>query len=391
MIPRHAEKILLELSKGYPVIAITGPRQSGKTTLAQNIFAEKPYVSFENPDTREFSQNDPRGFLEKYKSGAVFDEIQRSPQLLSYLQEIVDVNKIPGQFILTGSQQFGLLSNITQSLAGRVALVQLLPFSYHELYSQDQFKKNSNKIDHVLFTGLYPPVHDRHLDPHIWYANYIQTYIERDVRQMINIRDLNTFQRFVKLCAGRTGQLLNLSNLATECGITQNTARAWISIMEASYIIFLLQPHHANFNKRIIKTPKLYFYDSGLAAWLLSIQTPEQINTHPLKGALFESFIISEFFKNRFNKGLRANYFFWRDRSGNEIDLLAEQGNTLRPFDIKSGKTVTREFSKGLKRWIAIAKGKAVDPTLIYGGDMSLKQDDIHFFAWMDKDIFSNL
>jgi len=384
MIPRHAEKTLLELAKGYPAIAITGPRQSGKTTLAKHVFKDKPYVSLENPDLKEMSQIDPRGFLEKYKDGAVFDEAQRSPELFSYLQEIIDESNKPGRFVLTGSQQFGLFSGISQSLAGRVGLVHLLPFTYHELYSQKEHKTGSSDLDHVLFSGLYPPVHDRKLDPHVWYGNYIQTYIERDVRQMVNVRDLSTFQRFVRLCAGRTGQLVKLSGLAEDCGITHNTAKAWISILEASYIVFLLQPHHANFNKRIIKTPKLYFYDTGLAAWLLSIQNPDQLNIHPLRGGLFESYVISEFFKAQFNQGVKPNYYFWRDRSGNEIDFLIELGNKLRPFEIKSGKTINQHYFNGLKKWMSISGNSGVDPTLIYGGDTFLKQNEFNIVPWID-------
>lgn len=385
MIPRHAEHILLELAKGYPAIAITGPRQSGKTTLAKHVFKDKPYVSLENPDLREMSQIDPRGFLDKYKKGALFDEVQRSPQLFSYLQEIIDESNEPGRFVLTGSQQFGLFSGMTQSLAGRIGLVHLLPFAYHELYSQKEHEADSTNLDHVLFSGLYPPVHDRKLAPHLWYGNYVQTYIERDVRQMINVRDLSTFQRFVRLCAGRTGQLLNLSGLAEDCAITHNTAKAWISILEASYIVFLLQPHHANFNKRIIKTPKLYFYDTGLAAWLLSIQNPDQLNIHSMRGAVFESYVISEFFKAQLNQGIKPNYFFWRDRGGNEIDLLAEKGNKLRPIEIKSGKTVNQNYFKGLKKWMTISGGLGIDPTLIYGGDTSYQQKDYKIISWMDR------
>ncbi|MGD8835633.1 MAG: ATP-binding protein [Desulfobacteraceae bacterium] len=387
MIPRHAKDILLELAKGYPAIAITGPRQSGKTTLVKHVFKNKPYVSLENPDLQEMSRIDPRGFLDRYKKGALFDEVQRSPQLFSYLQEIIDESNEPGRFVLTGSQQFGLFSGITQSLAGRIGLVHLLPFAYHELYSQKEYSADSSNLDHVLFSGLYPPVHDRKLAPSLWYGNYVQTYIERDVRQMVNIRDLNTFQRFVRLCAGRTGQLLNLSNLAGECAITHNTAKAWISILEASYIVFLLQPHHANFNKRIIKTPKLYFYDTGLAAWLLSIQNPDQLNIHPMRGALFESFVIGEFFKALLNQGIKPNYFFWRDRSGNEIDLLQERGNKLRPIEIKSGKTVNQNFFNGLKRWMSISGDFGIDPTLIYGGDTSYRQKEFKIISWMDRAI----
>jgi hypothetical protein len=385
MIPRQAEKILLDLAKGYPAIAITGPRQSGKTTLARHVFSKLPYVSLENPDLREISRNDPRGFLEKYKTGAVFDEVQRSPELLSYLQEILDQSDQPGRFVLTGSQQFGLFYGITQSLAGRVGLLHLLPFSYHELYTQKKFKARSKNLDEVLFYGFYPPVHDRKLDPNIWYGNYVQTYIERDVRQMINVRDLGTFQRFLRLCAGRTGQLMNLSGLAEDCGITHNTARAWISILEASYIVFLLQPHHASFNKRLIKTPKLYFYDTGLATWLLSVQQPEQLDIHPFKGAIFESFVISEFYKSRYNQGKSPAFFFWRDRSGNEIDLVVELAGKLKPVEIKSGKTVNQRYLNGLKKWMSLSGKTGIDPTLVYGGSTSLNQDEFQIVSWMDS------
>ncbi len=385
MIPREAEKSLKQLAKGYPAVAVTGPRQSGKTTLARYIFKDKPYVSFENPDVRELSQRDPRGFLEKHLSGAVFDEVQRCPEMLSYLQQILDESREPGRYILTGSQQFGLLSGITQSLAGRVALIQLLPFTLHECYDSKKQKKPP-ALDHVLFNGLYPPVHDRNLDPRIWYANYMQSYIERDVRQMVNVRDLSSFQRFVRLCAGRTGQLLNLSDLSTDCGITHNTAKAWISILEASYIVFLLQPHYANFNKRIIKTPKLFFYDTGLAAWLLSIQTPEQLNTHSQRGALFESFIVSEFIKARYNQGLAGSLYFWRDRSGNEIDLIIERGDKLQPVEIKSGQTITGDYFTGLEKWMALAGSTAVDPLLIYGGKESTVQSGINISTWWNTD-----
>ena len=263
MIKRNAETTLKSLMKGYPIVTITGPRQSGKTTLSQITYPHMNYVSLENPETREMAVNDTKAFLKRYKDGAIFDEVQRAPQILSYLQEMVDQNKKPGQYILTGSQQFGLLSGITQSLAGRTALIKLLPFALHELHNKSNSLKNKD-LDSIIFKGFYPPIHDRDLDPQIWLANYISSYIERDVRQLINIRDLSSFQRFIKLCAGRTGQLLNLSNLASDCGISHNTAKSWISILEASYIIFLLQPHHQNFNKRLIKTPKLYFYDIGL-------------------------------------------------------------------------------------------------------------------------------
>lgn len=379
MIQRDAGGTLKKLSKDYPVLVITGPRQSGKTTLVKSIFSDREYISFENPDVREMAISDPRGFLSRYRDGAVFDEIQRAPDLLSYMQQIIDENIRPGMFILTGSQQFGLISGITQSLAGRSALVRLLPFTLHEWYGT-----NINvPIDQVLYSGLYPPVHDRKLDPSLWYANYINTYIERDVRQLVNVRDLNTFQRFVRLCAGRTGNLVNLSDLASDCGITHNTARSWLSILEASYIIFLLSPYHKNYNKRIIKTPKLYFYDTGLACWLLSIQNDEQVNSHPMRGPLFESFIISEYFKSSFNKGLPGFYYFWRDRSGNEIDLLIEEGGKIRPVEIKSGATLNTDYFKGLHRFASIASD-IIEPTLIYGGDDSLSHAGVTVTSWRE-------
>ena len=381
MINRNSAKIIRQLLKGYPAVAITGPRQSGKTTLARHIFPNKPYVSLENLDTRDFAENDPRAFLKKYMSGAVFDEIQNCPFLFSYLQEIIDDNSKTGRFIFTGSQQFALHKHITQSLAGRVALVQLLPFSYNELY-----KNKKPTLDDVLFSGYYPPIHDRKLKPSIWYANYMQTYIERDVRNLINVRDLSAFRRFVKLCAGRTAQLLNLSNLAADTGITHNTAKAWISILEASYIIFLLQPHHTNFNKRIIKTPKLYFFDPGLASWLLSIQNPKQLSTNYARGALFETMIISEMLKYRFNNGLTNNLYFWRDNSGNEIDVIIEKSDMLLPVEIKSGLTINSDFFKQLKFWKKLTGlNKAY---LIYGGDDNYRRENINIRSWRKTNIY---
>ncbi len=387
-VKRKVEKFVNQLAKEYPVITITGPRQSGKTTLVRYLFMKKKYVSLENPDLRELAQGDPRSFLERYQAGAIFDEIQRVPEILSYLQEIVDNDNQLGKFILTGSQQFGLLPGVTQSLAGRTALVKLLPFSLPELY-QKRVDIAAEGLDKILFTGFYPPIHDRKLTAGIWHANYIQTYIERDVRQMINIQDLRVFQRFLRMCAARVGQLLNLSNLASDCGITHNTARAWISILEASYIIFILRPHFNNLSKRLIKTPKLYFYDTGLAAWLLSIHDPEQLNIHPLRGSLFECFIISEIIKSRYNKGMTDNLYFWRDRSGNEIDLLIDDGLKLQPVEIKSGKTLNKDYFKGINKWLKLAGKSATNPVLVYGGDESIKQGQIQALSWTDKAVFA--
>ncbi|MBN1472885.1 MAG: ATP-binding protein [Syntrophaceae bacterium] len=382
MINRIAEKTIHKLLRGFPIVTLTGPRQSGKTTLAQAVFKNKPYASLEEPDLRHAAQDDPRSFLARYPDGAVLGEIQRCPTILSYLQTRVDADKRMGLYILTGSQQFGLMSGITQSLVGRTAFVELLPFSIKEL---TEARKLPSTIDAMLLTGCYPPIYDRKLKPANWYSAYVTAYVERDVRQMLKIHELETFQRFVRLCAGRTGQLLNLSSLATECGITHNTAKAWISVMEASYLVFLLQPHSVNFNKRLVKMPKIYFYDVGLVSWLLGIRTIEQITTHPLRGSIFETFIISELIKARMNKGEKPTFFFWRDSNGNEVDLIVEQGTKLMPVEIKSGLTVTKESFAGLEKWCALANKKAVLPTLIYGGDVSYNQKGIKVIGWKDS------
>lgn len=381
MINRNSTLTLKKMSKGYPVVTITGPRQSGKTTLAKFVFKHKPYVSLEEPDQMEFANEDPRGFLARYPDGAVLDEVQRCPALFSYIQGIVDKNKRPGLFILTGSQQFGLISRITQSLAGRVGLLHLLPFSIGELKASGIMPKS---LDDILLKGLYPPVYDRKLSASSWYANYVFTYLERDVRQMVNVRDLTTFQRFLRMCAARTGQVLNLSGLANDCGITHNTAKAWLSVLEASYIIFLLKPHHNNFGKRLIKSPKLYFYDTGLAAWLLGINDTKQISIHAMRGSLFESLMIGELMKGRCNKGLPSNLYFWRDNTGNEIDVVIEKADALIPIEIKSGQTITKDYFTGLKKWLTIAGTAAESPHVIYGGSDSQKRLGIEVLPWRD-------
>lgn len=384
MIPRIAGNTLKKLAKGYPVVAVTGPRQSGKTTLSRASFPEKPYVSLENPEQREFAEEDPKGFLRRYPDGAILDEVQRCPDLLSYLQSRVDEDRRPGLFVLTGSQQFGLFSGITQTLAGRVGLIQLLPFSLLELQSASA---SPSSLDHLLYQGLYPPLYDqdRELDPINWYGDYVITYIERDVRQMINVQDLSTFQRFVRLCAARIGQLLNLANLANDCGLSQNTAKAWLSVLEASYIVFLLRPHHRNFRKRIVKAPKLYFLDTGLAAWLLGIHNLEQLSIHAQRGALFESWVIVELLKGRYNQALSPNLYFWRDNTGNEIDILLEYGERLRPIEIKSGQTINRDHFSGLRKWTKLAASEKMQvdtPYLIYGGTETQTRSGIAVKPW---------
>ena len=381
MIARKALTTLLELAKGYPFVALTGPRQAGKTTLSRMAFPDKPYVSLEDPDTREFAATDPRRFLARYPDGAILDEAQRSPDLFSYLQTHADMDGRMGLYILTGSQQFGLLSGITQSLAGRVGMVQLLPFSSGELQEAGKLPET---LDALLYKGSYPPLYDRRLSPTQWYAGYVTTYLERDVRQLINVRDLAVFQRFVRLCAARTGQLLNLSSLANDCGITHNTVKAWISILEASYILFLLPPHHRNFNKRLVKTPKLYFYDTGLAAWLLGVQSADQIAIHSQRGALFETWVVGELLKGRYNRSLPSNLFFWRDNTGNEVDVIVDQGLTLMPIEIKSGQTISVDYFSGLRKWLTWAGVEAGNPYLIYGGDEGQERRDGEVVPWRE-------
>lgn len=379
MIKRKAHSIILELAKGYPFIALTGPRQSGKTTLSRAAFPEKPYISLEDPDTREFAASDPRRFLARYPDGAILDEAQRCPELFSYLQTRADMDGRMGLYILTGSQQFGLLSGISQSLAGRVGMVQLLPFSSQELQAADQLPEN---LESFLYHGAYPPLYDRPLSPVQWYAGYVTTYLERDVRQLLNVRDLALFQRFLRLCAGRTGQLLNLSSLANDCGITHNTAKAWISILEASYILFLLQPHHRNFNKRLVKTPKLYFHDTGLAAWLLGVQNADQLVMHPQRGALFETWVVGELLKGRYNRALPSHLFFWRDNTGNEVDVIVDLGLQLVPIEIKSGQTISADYFSGLRKWLSWAGTDAGRAYLVYGGDESQQRNEGQVVPW---------
>ena len=380
-IPRNAESRLQHFASGYPVVVVTGPRQSGKSTLVRHAFPNHHYVSLEDLDQREFAETDPRGFLNQFSGGSILDEAQRCPALFSYLQTRVDKRQQPGEFILTGSQQFGLLSGITQSLAGRAALLTLLPMTYGELQRSG---KIGTHLDKILFDGAYPPIFDRGLESRPWHGNYVRTYLERDVRQLIKVQDLDTFQRFLRLCAGRTGQLLNLSSLSNDSGITHNTAKAWISVLEASYIVHLLPPHHQNFNKRLVKTPKLYFLDTGLATWLLGIQNSEQLATHVQRGALFETWVISELLKARYNAGETSNLYFWRDRSGHEVDLLIDHGTHLSPLEIKSGQTINKDYFKELEFWKKLAGETAGEAWLVYGGDTRQSRSDVTVLPWYE-------
>jgi predicted AAA+ superfamily ATPase len=364
MIPRILSDAVRRASRQFPVVAILGPRQSGKTTLVKNLFPNKPYVTLEDPDTRAFAQADPRGFLAQYESGALLDEVQRVPELFSYLQGVVDRSKKTGMFILTGSQNFLLMQHLSQSLAGRVRLLTLLPLSFEEIRGG---KAKPADADTTIFKGFYPALFNRRIQPLDWYPSYVQTYLERDVRQIKNIDNLAVFQKFLKLCAARTGQLLNLSSLAVECGITHNTARSWIGILEASFLVYLLRPYHGNFNKRVVKTPKLYFYDTGLVCSLLEIEREKQLASHPLRGSLFETMVVSEMAKARLNRGKPVNLYFWRDKTGHEVDVLVAQGEQLNAVEIKSGLTITDEAFMGLDYWSRVSR-KLGDRILVYGG-----------------------
>jgi predicted AAA+ superfamily ATPase len=371
MIQRIAGKKISELASKFKAVAVTGARQTGKTTLVKQIFKDKPYVSLENPDNRSFALEDPRGFLANYPNGAILDEIQRTPALFSYLQEILDNTKQKGLFILTGSNNFLLQQSISQTLAGRIATIHLLPFSIEELKKGKVLPKND---DELMIKGFYPPVYDQEIDPQDWCPNYIRTYIEKDVRQIKNITDLIVFERFIKLLAGRSGQELNNSALAVETGVDVKTVQSWIGILESSFIVYLLKPHHKNFNKTIVKRPKLYFYDSALVCYLLGIRDNNHLQTHPLKGAIFEGMVITELLKNRTNAGLDINLFYWRDKTGHEVDLIIDNGKTLLPIEIKSGMTISKDYFKNIDYWTNISGSKKA--FILYTGAQHQKRSD---------------
>ena len=381
MIPRAATATVLRLAQGFPVLALTGPRQSGKTTLARAAFPGKPYVSLENPDEREFALTDPKRFLARFAQGAILDEVQRCPQLLSWLQALVDERRTMGDFVLTGSAQLDLVAGITQSLAGRVARIELLPLSAQELSDAGLLP---DTLEQTLLQGGYPALYDRPVTPHDWLANYVATYVERDVRQLVAVRDLGQFQTFVKMCAARTGQLLNLAALGADCGISAVTAKHWLNVLETCYIVTLLRPHHRNFGKRLVKTPKLYFLDSGLAAWLMGIRDAQTLQTHASRGALFETWVVSELYKQRLNLGKPLDLWFWRDSSGTEVDVLIERASGLQPVEIKSGSTWASDWADSLRKWHKFALSQGQDPTIIYGGESSHERQDHRLCGWRD-------
>jgi uncharacterized protein len=365
LVERVIFPLLASSYASYPVVTVTGPRQSGKTTLCRTAFPELPYFNMERPDLREATVADPQGFLARAADGAIIDEVQRVPELLSYLQVHVDERRRNGMFVLTGSEQFRLSESISQSLAGRTAILRLLPFSIEEA----ALIRPSMTVDEMLFTGFYPRIYDQGLHPPQALGDYFETYVERDVRLLGGVRDLSSFQRFVRLCAGRVGQLLNLQSLGNDAGISHTTVKHWISVLEASYIAFLLPPLHANVSKRLTKAPKLYFHDVALAAWLLGIESVAQLATHPLRGALFENLAVSDVLKYRYNTGRRSNLHFYRDSSGLEIDLIYPLSGRHLPIEIKAGQTVTNSQTAALEKFTRLFPDETVEPILVHGGD----------------------
>ncbi|MCH9627398.1 MAG: hypothetical protein S4CHLAM2_10370 [Chlamydiales bacterium] len=373
MFKRQMSKELKFMAKQYPVVTVTGPRQSGKTTLVRDVFPEKPYANLESLRTSELVEADPIGFLDRYPNGAILDEIQRFPNLLSEIQVRVDESEDKGIFILTGSHQVGLRGVIAQSLAGRTAILHLLPLSIQELNDEGlEFT-----LDEIMHLGGFPRIHKNRLNPSKAYGNYVQTYLERDLRQMIEVKNLQLFQKFLKLCAGRIGQIFKKENLANEVGVAGNTIAHWLSILEASHIIFLLPPYFENFGKRTIKSPKLYFCDVGLAAYLLGIEEISQIERDPLRGSLVENLVILELIKARWNQGFEHRLFFYRDSHHNEIDVLFQRGHDLVPIKIKSAKTFNLSFLKGFSSFKDLAGDRCQNPTLIYSGQDELKVKDV--------------
>lgn len=393
MIQRTLKRYLKRDSGYYPVLTLTGPRQSGKTTLARDAFPEHEYVSLEELDNRAFALEDPRGFLRRYGDAVIIDEIQRAPGLLSYIQSLVDRNPAPGRFILTGSQNLLLMERVSQSLAGRSAVFHLLPFELAELEGRIRseqvrhdtlFRDSSSTPDpwEALYRGYYPRIHDKNIPPEIWLGDYVRTYVERDVRTLTNIGDLASFERFLTLTAGRTGQILNYSALASDCGIALDTAKRWLSLLITSFLVFLLPPHHRNFNKRVIKSPKLFFYDTGLACRLLGVKSAEQARTHPMRGALFENLVIAECMKVFVHQRQSPPLYYWRDQTGHELDLIVEEEDALYATEIKSGQTVSGDMFNTLRWW---STHTGLDPettTLVYGGDRSFSREGIRVFPW---------
>lgn len=378
---RRMYKELKEAAGSYPVVALLGPRQAGKTTAVREAFPDYTYILLEKPEYREFALSDPQGFLSHHGGGPglIIDEAQHAPELFSYIQGIVDESNRPGQFILTGSHNFHLSERISQTLAGRVAVLTLLPLSLGEI---ERGRGLPSDYEELLFSGCYPRIQAEGFGPQKWYQNYITTFVERDVRMIQHVTDLHLFQKFIGLCAGRIGQLLSWSEIARDCGITTKTAQSWMSVLEASYLVFLLQPHHQSFSKRLVKSPKLYFYDTGLACSLLRIQSAEQLNTHYMRGHLFEAFVVSELAKRYYNRGLKPPLYFWRDKAGHEVDCIIDRGDRLVPIEIKSGRTINSDFFSNLRYWNKLADLDPAGSYLVYGGAENQKRSAGHVLGW---------
>jgi len=383
MIPRTLASKLSELAKVFPVLTLTGPRQSGKTTLSKMVFSNYAYTSLEAPDVRRFATEDPRGFLAEHPCPVIFDEVQRAPDLLSYIQVAVDENPAPGQFVLTGSANFALLESVTQSLAGRTAIAHLLPCGHQELL---QFHNAPTTLFDTIQAGAYPAIFDRGIDPLDWYRGYITTTLERDIRQITKVNELSAFQTFLELTAGQAGQLTNFSQLGADAGITSNTAKAWLSVLETGFLIFRLRPFFANLRSRAVKTPKIYFYDTGLACALLGITNGSQLAHHPLRGALFENWVVTEVLKARVHRGLPAANHFLRDRKGFEVDLLVETGDRVIATEIKSGQTIAADYFANLRKLATwqphILTGRSIENRVVFGGSPGQRCRDIQVIPW---------
>jgi uncharacterized protein len=381
MLDRQIKPKLLSLATQFPVITITGPRQSGKTTLCRAVFPDHRYVNLEEIDTRRYARDDPRGFLQEFHDGVILDEIQRAPELPSYIQGLVDADQRAGRFILTGSEHLQMTETVSQSLAGRTGILQLLPLSYHEAYGQTN---QAPSVDEVLYTGFYPRIHDKGQNPTDALSAYVATYVERDIRTLSNLKHLDQFERFVALCAANTGQLLNYTRLSNDIGVDQETVKSWLSLLKATFIVFTLPGYQRNIRKRLTKSPKLYFYDVGLAAYLLRIENVQQLNSHPLRGTLFENFVVVDYLKQLYNMGKRDTLYFFRDHSGNEVDLIHEEGISITVAEVKAGKTVTKDHFKGLTYFRGLVPESIKGSYLIYGGETTMERYETQVLSFRE-------